>query len=735
MKNIKQYITKSRLCCGVAAALALLSFAACSDDDYSVATGNIITTVETGDAAVTATTATTQGTVLDLSKYASSSYDVGVVYGTAADPTAGGKKQSGTLSDGAVTTTLTGLTKGQTYYYATYVTLQGKVTNYGAVKQFTTTDATIAALDATNVTSVGATIGATVNADAAQINVGSTQIEYGMKIATEADDVATGVEFTAASADKTFTVDVSQLLPGRTYYYAAYFKMGDGAVYSDTKQFTTATKAMEYVDLGLSVMWAKYNLGAESELQTGGYYGYGDLTGLQTSDYLSDYATGDISGTANDLALALSAAIDGQAVNKSQLPTAAQWAELIEKTTQAYVTESGVNGVRFTAKNGNSIFLPAASYRDGTAIAGAPTDANIIGWMPTDGYYWTGNISATNGDYAQTVTFTEGQNPLAQAGVSKRSLGLSIRTVREADPVPVIDVDVTKLAVGDLEGNGRIRIEIYNEYGATKADPGINTNLIKFSKNMVGKVKLSGITGNLKEGAPAEYYAGWEASDPTWGPSLWSNFASKYDAKITGDGEYTLWLETASEWNGAVVFCIDIDQLGANLVDPSLLKVESLQLAFDVEDAKMQYYVDNSKIFFNNKDGNGTDGRIELFNEWGDTKGAGVDYSDLKFNGYMIVNFTISGIDGNLVDGASKSYKTELSFADQTWGISYWGGFEAAATTVTGDGTYEVWAPLSGDVLTGPVVWTIELYGLWKDLVDGSKVKATINKVIIPGKK
>ena len=94
MKNIKQYITKSRLCCGVAAALALLSFTACSDDDYSVATGNIITTVETGDAAVTATTATTQGTVLDLSKYASSSYDVGVVYGTTADPITGGKKQN-----------------------------------------------------------------------------------------------------------------------------------------------------------------------------------------------------------------------------------------------------------------------------------------------------------------------------------------------------------------------------------------------------------------------------------------------------------------------------------------------------------------------------------------------------------------------------------------------------------------------------------------------------------------
>lgn len=99
----------------------------------------------------------------------------------------------------------------------------------------------------------------------------------------------------------------------------------------------------------------------------------------------------------------------------------------------------------------------------------------------------------------------------------------------------------------------------------------------------------------------------------------------------------------------------------------------------------------------------------------------------------MIVNFTISGIDGNLKSDASKSYRTELSYADADWSPSYWGGSAFGRTNVTGDGTYSVFATLNGEC-QGAVVWAIELYNLWKDLVDPTKVKVTINSVETPGK-
>jgi hypothetical protein len=53
---------------------------------------------------------------------------------------------------------------------------------------------------------------------------------------------------------------------------------------------------------------------------------------------------------------------------------------------------------------------------------------------------------------------------------------------------------------------------------------------------------------------------------------------------------------------------------------------------------------------------------------------------------------------------------------------------------VTGDGSYQVYTYLKGDCV-GAVVWTIELYGLWKDLVDTSKIQVSIDKITIPGKK
>jgi len=704
----------------------VLATTSCSDDDYSYATGDIISAVTTGDAVVTATTAVTEGTVLDLSAYSASSYEVGVYYSTTSAPTAG-KKQTGSLdaATGAVTATITGLTKGQTYYYATYVTLQGKVTKFGDTKNFTTTDARIATADATSITSVSAVLGGVADASAELINAGATSVEYGIRVSSSQDGVVAneGDEYVLTSAEKNFSVTADRLLPGRTYYYASYFKMGSSVVLGDVKSFTTQTKEMEYVDLGLSVLWAKYNIGAEHESQMGRLFGFGDVTGLLTSDFNGHYATEDISQTANDVASALSASIDGEATKVSYLPTQALYEELLNGTTQEWTEVEGVKGVKFTAKNGNSIFFPAAGYRKG----GNVNEASV------QGLYWTGNVNTINGDYAKTLCFDSNG---ATIGNSERHLGLALRSVREAEPVFELKVDNSKIIYGDIENNGRLRIEIFNLYGAgTANNPPINVQQLKFSKNMIVTFTLSGI-----EAEGVDCYGGLEYADESWDPSLWSGFNSKYDCHVTGNGTYTVWMETGGNTaEGASVFTIDIDGLHTALGDGiDNVKAEINSIKFDVDDSQMQYYVDNSKVLFNNKDGNGTDGRIEIFNEYGDTKGAGVDVSDLSFSGYQIITYTITGIDGNLIDGASKSYKTELSYATPAWWPSWWGTEShdgLGSSVVTGDGTYTVFAPLDGNACTGAVVWTIEIYDLWKELVDPTRVKVNIDSVIIPGKK
>ena len=555
---------KPRDIAGIVLLASLFVMSSCGDDDdYSVATDVIIKKVETGSATVTAVSATTTGRVFDLSRQHSASYSVGVVYGTDPDPKAIGSKVQGTMgADGLVTTTLQGLTKGNTYYYATYVTLAGKLTSYGEVKRFVTTDARIGTADAADITATKATVKAvTTGLDGIMVE-GETEMHYGFKLSATQDGVRNGVDFPILSTSNSVSQRFTGLVPGKTYYYTSYFQLGDGLIYGETKSFKTASQVMEYVDLGLSVMWAKCNIGAEAEQETGVLAAFGDPTGLKQSEYLSDYP---IDGS-NDIVKA--ADIDGSSSLKSAIPTQEQVAELIAKTTRKEETVKGVKGMRFIAANGNSIFLPYTGYRKGQTV-------NNSG---TEGLYWTASSYDIVKDYGHTLKLTAGT---AASGFSLRSLGLSVRSVRKSPHLtPLSD----RLVVGDLENNGRIRIEIYNEYGATKAHPAVNPAQIKFSKNMVVTFKLTGINGNLKPSAPHQHIAGLEFADDSWDPSHWSSLSGdKYDAKVTGDGTYKVFMETATAAEGAKVFCIDIKDLATDLVDVSKLKASVLRIDFDVD--------------------------------------------------------------------------------------------------------------------------------------------------------
>lgn len=695
---------KLRYLSGILLLATGLFVASCDDeDDYSVRTGEIISEIKTGDASVTAISAEIQGTVKDLGLVSPSSYQVGVYYGTNANPTTSGSKQIGTVDDnGNVSASLTGLTTGTTYYYATYVTLQSKVTKFGEVKSFVATAAKVATIDAADITSCKATFTADITG-----TEGLDSPETGVKLALNAEGVTSGKTAPLAV--------VNGLLPGTTYYYAAFVKVGDGYVYGNTKSLTTTVQQMEYVDMGLSMLWAKYNIGAEAETEAGALFGYGDPTSMLFSSNADGYPSTDIVGTANDMVLGLQ--LDADSPMKSQMPTAAQMAELIKNTTQERVTVEGVEGMRFTAKNGNSIFLPVTGYRKGEE---AVADGK--------GYYWSGNVSAVNAGYSNTLTFDASA---AKSGFSQRPLGLAVRSVRA---YAVVQPENGKLIFGNIENNGHLRIELYNEYGASQANPSIDPTAIKFSKNMVVTFKLTGITDNLKEGATGSYIAGLEYSDPTWGVSYWSTLkeVGKYEALVSGDGTYTVWMETDAAANGAVVFCVDIANLWNDLKDSSKVGVEVTSIKLD---ADVELPVNASIVSFSNKDDNGTDGRIEIYNEYGESGSLAKGYynTNLKFNGMLYVDFTISGMDDNWVAGASKSYKTELSYADADWDPSYWGGAAYGAATITGDGTYQVHTYLNGNC-EGAMVWTIELYNLWKDLVDGTKVSVKVNKVIIPGK-
>ena len=384
----------------------------CSDDDYAINQQPLLTdnSVVTGSADVTATSATLHGTVSGLESQASSAYVIGFNYGAAADA----------LTERIVATggeTFTATVNGslnQTIYYQAYVTLQGKVTYKGEVKSLvltnaraTTGDAT--QIDANKVTLSGSLIGFPADAEGGIIVSGiegTENVRAGVRIATVPKE--------------SYTVDVEGLLANTTYYYVAYLDLGAGMVYGEEKSFTTTGHTFDLdndlVDLGLSTKWAKYNLGATSETEIGGLFGFGDKTGFNTSIDPASYASADIYKTANDLAYK---AFEG----KVTMPTIAEFEELFALCTREWVEVEGVAGYKFIGPNGNSIFMPAA----GSRTQGTTTGVGV------EGCYLSGSINVSDTQFAMSYHFN---SALATRATTPVYQALAIRAVSTAKNVP-----------------------------------------------------------------------------------------------------------------------------------------------------------------------------------------------------------------------------------------------------------------------------------------------------------
>ena len=160
----------------------------------------------------------------------------------------------------------------------------------------------------------------------------------------------------------------------------------DGWVENDASTIPTTYEA---VDLGLSVKWAAYNVGASSPEEYGDYFAWGETTtkssyktynsvtyGLSTSELES---LGIIGSDGN-----LTADYDAASVNWGsgwRIPTLDEIEELFYNCTWTWTTQNGVNGYKVKGSNGNSIFLPAAGRRHVTDLYGA--DSYGLYWSAT----------------------------------------------------------------------------------------------------------------------------------------------------------------------------------------------------------------------------------------------------------------------------------------------------------------------------------------------------------------
>ena len=173
----------------------------------------------------------------------------------------------------------------------------------------------------------------------------------------------------------------------------------------------------EEVDLGLpsSLRWATCNIGANTPEEYGDYIAWAEA--FPKAEYTSaNYSFGSYNPTV------LEPANDAATIRWSygwRMPTKEEWEELYNNTTVTWAQENGVNGRLFTANNGNTLFLPAAGYYNGSSLY----DEGIYG------EYWSSSLYSDNSTMAWKLFFNS-DNRYTSSSI--RYMGLSVRAVRPA---------------------------------------------------------------------------------------------------------------------------------------------------------------------------------------------------------------------------------------------------------------------------------------------------------------
>ncbi len=322
------------------------------------------------------------------------------------------------------------LSPSSLYYYCAWLLLNDTQYEFGNIKEFNTSGASVPMLTTIEATSIylrSATVGGNVTDDG-----GSEVVERGICYSTSANPSISNKKIVCGSGIGEFTCDLTDLEKNTKYYVRAYALNGIGISYGNEIKFTTLDKVQpETVDLGLSIKWANMNIGAESPEDYGDYFAWGEVESKETYNWstykwcngssktLTKYNYSGSYGTV-DNKTQLELSDDAAHVNWGgvwRMPTDAEMTELREQCIWTWTSQNGVNGYKVTSKsNGNSIFLPAAGYREGSSHH----------YAGSSGIYWS---SSLNTDFPSLVWFVDFSSGFVYRNTSARYYGFTVRPV------------------------------------------------------------------------------------------------------------------------------------------------------------------------------------------------------------------------------------------------------------------------------------------------------------------
>lgn len=323
------------------------------------------------------------------------------------------------------------LSPNTVYYYKSFVHY-GDEYRFGAVKSFMTRDFAVSfkVSSATDITATTATLNGLLEVESIEELNTSAWFYYGTISGSERLKQK-GVRISAHEEDGIILCNLTGLIPETTYNYIVGAKVHNKEYYGEVKSFSTKKLELEEVaDLGLSVKWRGWNLGANAPEEYGDKYAWGE-TEIKTKYEANTYLWGkSLYGTLYKYNVNTKYGnIDNRVVLKAdddvaqvklgdgwRMPTKEEFKELYQYCNHSWISLNGVNGTLFTARNGNSVFFPAG----GASIIGMTT-AGLYG------YYWSSSLFLDDSWEAYYMFFDSTR--CVPDDVYHRYLGFSVRPV------------------------------------------------------------------------------------------------------------------------------------------------------------------------------------------------------------------------------------------------------------------------------------------------------------------
>ena len=373
-----------------------------------------VTTVEPTEIATTS--AKTGGNV--ISDGGSDVTAKGVCWSTSQNPTLSDSFSTDGIGLGEYLSIINGLTINTTYYVRAYATNEAG-TAYGEEFSFATLCdlPTVITTAITNVEITTAKGGGNVTADG-----GAEVTARGLCWATHLEPTIEDSFLVEGAGLGEFTCDITGLNENTRYYVRAYATNSVGTAYGSVTTLKTADDGtiagIEYVDLGLSVKWAPFNIGATSPTECGDYFAWGEIETKTEYTEANSLTHGiymeDIGGNPQyDAARAIWG-------STWRLPSREEIEEIVAECTWEWTSVDGMNGCKITGPNGNHIFVPAAGCYIGAEL-------KMLG---QNGMYHSYKMCGDYVNFSYGFHFGEGSDNY-QLDWLYRAYGRSIRPVTE----------------------------------------------------------------------------------------------------------------------------------------------------------------------------------------------------------------------------------------------------------------------------------------------------------------